>query len=76
MNLSNKLKSIQLLKGDTGVSIVSELQFASSNSEARRLIAQNSVSINDVVLTNPTEKITLKENDIFKVGRKAVKITK
>ncbi len=69
-------KSIQLLKGDTGVSIVSELQFASSNSEARRLIAQNSVSINDVVLTNPTEKITLKENDIFKVGRKAVKITK
>jgi len=69
-------KSIQSLKGDTGVSIVSELQFASSNSEARRLIAQNSVSINDVVLTNPTEKITLKENDIFKVGRKAVKITK
>ena len=68
--------SLASLKADTGVASITELKFAASNSEARRLIVQGSVSVNDVVLTNPTEKLNLKENDIFKVGRKAVKITK
>jgi tyrosyl-tRNA synthetase len=58
------------------IDYLTALEFATSNSDARRLVAQGAVSLNDVVIVNPKEIITVKVNDIFKVGRKAVKIAK
>jgi tyrosyl-tRNA synthetase len=45
-----------------------------SNSEARRLIEQRAVKINDTLITSPKEEVSNKPNDIIRVGRKAVKI--
>lgn len=69
--------SVSTLPNTAGtIDILIALHFAQSNSEARRLVAQGAVSLNDVVITNPKEMISVKINDIFKVGRKAVKIVK
>ncbi len=45
-----------------------------SNSEARRLIDQHAVKINDTVVTSSKEEIHLKPGDIIRAGRKAIKI--
>lgn len=51
------------------------LQMAESKSEAKRLIEQGGVEINDKRLTNPNEQIVLEDNMVIKVGkRKFVKI--
>jgi len=49
---------------------------AGSKSDARRLIEQKAVKINDVLITDPKQHVDKKQGDIFQVGRKAVKITK
>ncbi len=41
-----------------------------SKSEARRLIAQNAVSINNEVKKNPDEKISIRGEEVLKVGKK------
>lgn len=69
--------SITTLPTTSGtIDYLTALNLASSNSDARRQIAQGSVSINDVKITNPKKPISPKIDDIFQVGRKAVKITK
>jgi tyrosyl-tRNA synthetase len=52
------------------------LQLATSNSEARRLVEQKAVSLNGALIETPKQELSLKPGDIFKAGRKAVKITK
>jgi tyrosyl-tRNA synthetase len=47
-----------------------------SNSEARRLINQKAVRINDKLIDSPKTIVHLKSGDIIQAGRKAVKITK
>lgn len=51
------------------------VQFAKSNSDARRLVEQNAVKYNDTVMHNPKVPMHIKPGDIFQAGRKAVKIT-
>ncbi len=69
--------SLSALPSTVGaIDYLTALKLAQSNSDARRLVTQGSVSINDVTITNPKEPLSLKANDIFKVGRKAVKIGK
>lgn len=69
--------SITALPSSGGtIDYLTALNLASSNSEARRQIAQGSVNLNEVTLTNPKEPISLKIGDIFQIGRKAVKIGK
>lgn len=50
------------------------IQFAKSNSEARRLVEQNAIKYNESVMHNPKEPMHIKPGDIFQAGRKAVKI--
>ena len=58
------------------IEYLTALHLTASNSDARRQVAQGSVSINTVKISNPKEPISPKIGDIFQVGRKAVKITK
>jgi tyrosyl-tRNA synthetase len=44
-------------------------RFASSNSEARRLIEQGGVTVNGVVVESPTP-ITLRDGDVLRVGKR------
>jgi tyrosyl-tRNA synthetase len=47
---------------------------AESNSDARRLINQKAVKINDVLIDSPKTVVELKSGDIIRAGRKAIKI--
>lgn len=61
------------------VTVVDELvtaQLANSKSDARRLVEQHAVKINNILIASPKDKIKLKAGDIIQTGRKAVKIEK
>jgi tyrosyl-tRNA synthetase len=58
------------------IEILLKTKLASSNSEAKRLLEQGGVSINEKLIKNPNEPISLKENPIIQVGkRRFVKIS-
>jgi tyrosyl-tRNA synthetase len=60
----------------TILEILLKTKLATSNSEARRLIEQGGVSVNEKVAKDPTESISLQENPTIKVGkRRFVKVT-
>jgi len=52
------------------VDILIQTHLATSNSEAKRLIAQGGVSINDEVITDPNKTIDVTEEKLLKVGKK------
>lgn len=57
--------------------LVMVAEFAASKSEARRLIEQGGVKINEVKKTNPTETIAIEEGMIVQVGpRRFVRIAR
>jgi tyrosyl-tRNA synthetase len=60
----------------TTIDHLTALKLAQSNSDARRLIEQKAVSLNGTLIELPKKEFTLSPGDIFKAGRKAVKITK
>ena len=51
------------------INILVETKFASSKSDARRLVEQGGVSIDGIVATNPNEIIELKNEKVIKVGK-------
>jgi tyrosyl-tRNA synthetase len=58
------------------VDILLNTKLAVSNSEARRLIEQGGVSVNDKIVKDPSELVHLTENPIIKVGkRRFVKVS-
>ncbi|MCD6350586.1 MAG: tyrosine--tRNA ligase [Armatimonadetes bacterium] len=52
------------------VRLVTKAGFASSNSEARRLVQQGGVRINDEPITDDKAQVTPKTGDILRVGRR------
>lgn len=58
----NKLKLIDLL-------ILAGIK---SKNEAKRLLAQKAVEINQIIKTDPFKEIELKDNDIIKIGKKII----
>jgi len=60
----------------TTVDHLTALKLAQSNSDARRLVEQKAVSLNGTLIDLPKKEVQFKPGDIFKAGRKAVKITK
>jgi tyrosyl-tRNA synthetase len=70
-------KSLKIFASDSVVvDDLVALGIASSKSEARRLIEQKAVKFNGRLITDTRERIEKRSNDIFQVGRKAVKIVK
>lgn len=69
--LTNQLAS--LLPNASLTSVLVTGQFATSKSEARRLIEQKAVEINGRVLTDPNCQPKLKSGDIIKVGKKLIR---
>lgn len=65
-----------LPSGATIVEAVVTFHLASSKSEAKRLIEQNAVKHNGLLITIPNELTKFKPGEILEVGRKAVKIEK
>jgi tyrosyl-tRNA synthetase len=50
--------------------ILLRTNLASSNSEAKRLVEQGGVSVNEKQIKNPNEDVSLKENPIIQVGKR------
>ncbi|MEE8638935.1 MAG: S4 domain-containing protein, partial [bacterium] len=50
--------------------LLQEAGLASSKSEARRLIAQNAVTINDEKVEDPQAEVRLDGGEIIKVGKR------
>ena len=50
--------------------ILLQTKLAASNSEAKRLLEQGGVSVNEKQIKNPNEQISLKENPIIQVGKR------
>jgi tyrosyl-tRNA synthetase len=60
----------------TTIDHLTALKLAQSNSDARRLVEQKAVSLNGTLIELPKKEFQFKDGDIFKAGRKAVKIIK
>jgi len=52
------------------VDLVLDAEFAASRSEARRLVRQNAVSINDEVITDEMAEVEVASGDVLRVGRR------
>ncbi len=52
------------------VGLITTAGFAKSNGEARRLIKQNAVSIDDVKITDIEAEVTVKDGQVLKVGKR------
>jgi tyrosyl-tRNA synthetase len=50
--------------------LVVQCEFASSKGEAKRLIAQGGVSINDEKLTDSKTDLTINDGDVLRVGKR------
>lgn len=72
-----KLPTKQLSEFKKAVSILDTLILSGiceSNSEARRLVNQKAVKINEKLIESPKTIVHLKSGDIIRVGRRAIKI--
>ncbi len=59
------------------LNLITRVGFASTNSEARRLVQQSAVSLDDEKITDPKAQITLDSPAILRVGKRRVcRITK
>lgn len=72
--LSNKklptdLESVEVFKNESLVNVIVKAGFASSNSEARRLVVQKGVRINQSLMEDPNNK-SFNQGDILQVGKK------
>ncbi|MBL1218736.1 MAG: tyrosine--tRNA ligase [Planctomycetes bacterium] len=56
----------------TIIAVMREAGFASSNGEARRLVQQGAVSINDEKVTDPQAEVGITNGDVLKVGKRRV----
>ncbi len=54
----------------TPISLLSHLQVTSSNGEARRLIEQGGFRLNDTQITNISQALELKTNDVIQAGKR------
>lgn len=52
------------------VDLVLDAEFATSRSEARRLVRQKAVSINDEVITDEMAEVEVSSGDVLRVGRR------
>ncbi|MCK4322986.1 MAG: tyrosine--tRNA ligase, partial [Armatimonadetes bacterium] len=52
------------------VDLVLDAEFAASRSEARRLVRQNAVSINDEVITDEMAEVEVASGDVLRVGKR------
>jgi tyrosyl-tRNA synthetase len=68
--LPEKITELNIKKKE--ITLIELLLFANvqSKSEAKRLISQNAVKINNTLKTNPEEKIKIKKGDILKIGKR------
>jgi len=68
---TTKLSNEDLVNQEIGVlNLLVKTGLASSNGEARRLVTQGGISINDVKIENPTEMIKIETEVIIKKGKK------
>jgi tyrosyl-tRNA synthetase len=70
--LPDDIPEVELAAGDMGLIplLVNELKFAPSNSEARRLIQQGGVKINQEKVEDPQATITLEDGMIVQAGKR------
>ncbi len=52
------------------VQLVTHANFAKSNGEAKRLIKQNAVSLDDEKITDPNAELTLESGQVLRVGKR------
>ena len=52
------------------IDLICSTGLVSSRSEARRLVIQKAVKLNDVVINDPLERVKVEEGQILKVGKR------
>ena len=68
---STEIPNSELEDGKIGIlSLLVKTGLAPSNSEARRLVTQNGIAVNDVKFTDPKGTVDLSEPVIIKKGKK------
>lgn len=70
-NVPADMEEIHVESAEIGIiDLVVTAGFAKSNGEARRLITQNAVSIDEEKITDPNSQITLESGQVLKVGKR------
>jgi tyrosyl-tRNA synthetase len=59
--------------GITPVALLRRAGFVSSNSEARRKIAEGAVALNGDLVTQPDARLNVKSGDILRLGKRRFK---
>ena len=71
--LPSDIETKQVSAATLGVlTLLREVGFASSNSEARRLVEQGAVTFNDEKIADPQAQVTIEGEPILKVGKKRI----
>ena len=69
--LNNAIEAIRVASATMGiVDLIVAAGFAKSNGEARRLVAQNAVSIDDEKIADPNATVSLTAGQVLKVGKR------
>lgn len=71
-----KISAAEFVKGMTIIEALINSGIAFSNSEARRLVEQQAVKVNDKLVTSGKKVLDYKPGDVIKVGRRAMRIVK
>ena len=67
--LPTDLESVEVLVHESLVNVIVKAGFASSNSEARRLVVQKGVKLNQILIEDPNNK-SFNQGDVLQVGKK------
>lgn len=68
---TTELSATDLTDGTIGIlTLLVTTKLASSNSEARRLVVQNGISVDDVKVTDPKAQVSIGDGIIIKKGKK------
>ena len=71
--LPSDIETKQVSSSPIGIlSLITEVGFASSNGEARRLVAQGAVTFGDRKIADPREEVAIEGEVVLKVGKRRV----
>lgn len=71
--LPSEMETVMVSSGRlTIVAVMREAGFAASNGEARRLVQQGAVSLNEAKIEDPQVEVNISDGDVLKVGKRRV----
>ncbi|WGS64149.1 tyrosine--tRNA ligase [Marinitoga aeolica] len=69
-NIPDEMKEINVEKNISAIDLVMKTQSVSSRSEAKRLINQGAVKINDIKINDPFQLLEIKGDEVLRIGKR------